>query len=523
MIRLRLEALEKKVKELEQTMVGGGIHMAKVETVSPSEMYQNERSPPSAKRPRSIASEPSPLTHEMVASAPIDVVRNISREDDQTLQSNTSRAREGLPADFVTSRLVTLEEAKLCFQAFFEGCYHFVPIFDPAYDSMDSMRNRSSICFSAIVLIGSRVVFSVNSPRYLRLKEKFQNMYSRLLIFPDNINLELVQAATLIACYLDNGWQQIGNALRLAMLAGMNRVTEDPQFTPQLLDSGWKVMGGARTWFFIYVMESVLSLGSGRVSRLRLNQSINLQLLLTSKHATATDARLLAQIELADIRSKYFQLLQQSEAGGESLIPILDEHQDVLDQWYHNWLPRMDVEFHRDSLSIQMQHALLFSRCVVLKSLLNGQSNQIPEEHKRILLQACENANRYLEYQVESESLSQKLPYAFDYTFATAAFSVVLLLKTSQLFPDKLHGLSLNNCNLLYDQMVKVLGEEHEYSRAVKKMLRDYEEAEQAYLVDELAADLSGALDWMNDGTYFGYDFAFDSTGKKDRFNAYKE
>lgn len=499
-------------------MQAGGIHVAKIETVSPSEMYQNEKlSPTAAKRPRSDTSlDSSPLSHEMLVAAPMEVVRNMSREDDKISQVNKSRAREGLPADFVTSRLVTFEEAKSCFQAFFEGCYHFVPIFDPDHDTMDSMRNRSSICFSAIILIGSRVIFSVKSPRYLRLKEKFQDMYSRLLLFPDNINLELVQAATLIACYFENGWQQIGNALRLAILAGMNRVTEDPQFTSQLLEAGWKVMGGVRTWFFIYVMESVLSLGSGRVSRLKLNQSINLKLLLTSKHATGTDARLLAQIELADIRSKYFQLLQHSEASGESLIPILDEHQDVLDQWYHNWLPLMDVEFHRDSLSIQLQHALLFSRCVVLKSLLDGQSNQIPDEHRRILLRACENANRYLEYQVESKFLSQKLPYAFDYTFATAAFSVVLLLKTSQLFPDKLHGLSMNNCNLLYDQMTTVLGEEHEYTRAVKKMLKDYEEAEQAYLVDELAADLSGALDWMSDAAYFGYDFAFDSTTKRE-------
>ncbi|KAJ2971552.1 hypothetical protein NQ176_g7633 [Zarea fungicola] len=52
--------------------------------------------------------------------------------------------------DFVSIGLLTMEQAEKYFTTFFEGCDHYVPVFDPAYDTMQSIRQRSSFLFATI-------------------------------------------------------------------------------------------------------------------------------------------------------------------------------------------------------------------------------------------------------------------------------------------------------------------------------------------------------------------------------------
>jgi hypothetical protein len=59
------------------------------------------------------------------------------------------------------------------------------------------------------------------------------------------------------------------------------------------------------------------------------------------------------------------------------------------------------------------------------------------EERKEIILLAIQNAQAYLDQILNSQVLLDNLKFAFDYTYATAAFTVIFLLKVVTVFPKE--------------------------------------------------------------------------------------
>lgn len=53
--------------------------------------------------------------------------------------------------------LVAESEARELYTIFFSGCHLFIPLFDPAYDTFEGLRDRTPFCFDAILAVASKI------------------------------------------------------------------------------------------------------------------------------------------------------------------------------------------------------------------------------------------------------------------------------------------------------------------------------------------------------------------------------
>lgn len=50
--------------------------------------------------------------------------------------------------------------------SFFSGCHLFIPLFDPAYDTYDGLKERTPFCFDAILTVASKIRSGNGQPQY---------------------------------------------------------------------------------------------------------------------------------------------------------------------------------------------------------------------------------------------------------------------------------------------------------------------------------------------------------------------
>ncbi|RQM05927.1 hypothetical protein DH86_00002588, partial [Scytalidium sp. 3C] len=74
-------------------------------------------------------------------------------------------------SDVVARGLISLEDAELYFQVFFQGCNHFVPVFISNVDTFASVRERSSMLFDSICAVGCRAQLGLSYLAF-RLEER---------------------------------------------------------------------------------------------------------------------------------------------------------------------------------------------------------------------------------------------------------------------------------------------------------------------------------------------------------------
>ena len=95
-----------------------------------------------------------------------------------------------------------MDQARLFFDAFFQGCDRYVPIFDPTYDTFESVRSRSALLFDAILTIGCGVLSDADSHLCHVLNLHLKKNLSLVIVDAEHATLETVQALLVIVCYV---------------------------------------------------------------------------------------------------------------------------------------------------------------------------------------------------------------------------------------------------------------------------------------------------------------------------------
>lgn len=88
------------------------------------------------------------------------------------------------------------------------------------FDTMPSIRSRSSFLFDAIITVGCRAENGPGSQSYQRLQALLRDHLSNFLLQPTSPvskSIETVQALLVMASYSDNGWLNTSIALGLAL------------------------------------------------------------------------------------------------------------------------------------------------------------------------------------------------------------------------------------------------------------------------------------------------------------------
>jgi len=93
-----------------------------------------------------------------------------------------------------------------------------------------------------------------------------------------------------------------------------------------------------------------------------------------------------------------------------------------------------------------------------------------------MIVLARENAMTYLNLILHSETLSANFKFSIDYTYATAAFSVIFLLKVTKLFAESSDDKVLEYARKLQEILITILGVNNTYIKAISICIKEYTE-----------------------------------------------
>ncbi|PTU23658.1 hypothetical protein P175DRAFT_0468353 [Aspergillus ochraceoroseus IBT 24754] len=403
------------------------------------------------------------------------IVRGTQREASLQPQSqaanadpprSTKRKRAGFDirnkpiSDFIINGFITIDQAVGLFNTFFQGCDRYIPIFDPKYDSFESVRCRSSVLLNAICAVGSLV--EGNSSPQLSDQLHFElKKWINVVIQNARLScLESVQALLVIACYSSDRSLILSFAIRMALDLGLDEAFEDliQQLAMHDVGGGLDIrnvvetenilMRKCRVWFGLLVLEHIFSVDGGKPPGIQMTGNArHCRKLLTHPSATVLDLRLFSQVELNVIRVYINETLGVKEPLDRSDISaFVHEAKLDLDLWFDDWQRIIENTLTAEdnerpsllaALRVQKCWSEMMLYCKALRSMgVENVAAMSAVEHN-ILLMAKASARRHLGLiTIEADSYLAKLKYAMDFVWAKCAFCFLLLLKFSRLLPE---------------------------------------------------------------------------------------
>jgi hypothetical protein len=99
----------------------------------------------------------------------------------------------------VEKGLVLDIEARNLYNIFFSGCHLFIPVFDPAYDTYEGLKERSPFCFDAVLAVAAKIRAGKGSPgvAFYRCLEEAQGI-ARSTLFGPVVRKEAVQGKSFV-------------------------------------------------------------------------------------------------------------------------------------------------------------------------------------------------------------------------------------------------------------------------------------------------------------------------------------
>ncbi|KAL3459770.1 hypothetical protein BJX64DRAFT_199504 [Aspergillus heterothallicus] len=389
--------------------------------------------------------------------------------------------REEPISDFISKGMISLDYAVDCFTTFFQGCDRYIPIFDPRYDTFESVRYRSSILLNAICTIGSRVESRAGSQLSDLLQTELKK-WINVVIQNETLNcLESVQALLVIACYSAERSLILSFATRMALDLGLDEAFEEltQHLTMKDVEGGSiasgtirdedALMRKSRTWFGLLVLEHIFSLDGGKPPGIRMTgNSRRCRKLLDHPSSTILDLRLFSQVELNVIRVHINETLGvNAPLARPDIAEFVQEAKLDLDLWFDDWQRIIENALAPEdeerapilaALRVQKCWGEMMLHCKALRSMGVENVAAMSSVERRILLMAKASARKHLSLiTIEPDSYLAKLKYAMDFVWAKCAFCFLLLLKLSRLLPEgkEEHEELLNHGNRLLDDLTK--------------------------------------------------------------------
>jgi hypothetical protein len=91
----------------------------------------------------------------------------------------------------------------VAFNSFFAGCHLFIPLFDPVYDTYESLMERSPWTFDAILAVAGKIRSGNGplSPTFYKCLEEAQGI-ARSSLFGPVVRKEAVQGTTVFGPFI---------------------------------------------------------------------------------------------------------------------------------------------------------------------------------------------------------------------------------------------------------------------------------------------------------------------------------
>jgi hypothetical protein len=163
----------------------------------------------------------------------------------------------------------------------------YVPVFDPKFDTFESVRARSGILFDTICTIGCRAELGTPpfflplplsfppslaradnppgpvSPQFQALSNATKSPICDVILGTIPASMETIQALLVNACYYEKGWILTSMAVRMALDLELPKAYSELCSSILLGDGGTNEMGerelnmfrSARLWFGTFILE----------------------------------------------------------------------------------------------------------------------------------------------------------------------------------------------------------------------------------------------------------------------------
>ncbi|KAJ5741067.1 hypothetical protein N7493_000939 [Penicillium malachiteum] len=335
----------------------------------------------------------------------------------------------------------------------------FILAFDPAYDTLESIRSRSSFLFNAICAIGCAVKNEEGSRLPQRLNLELKKCLNVVFLRKTgDLNLEAVQALQVVSCYSTDRTILISFANRIAMDLGIPYAYEqlikrliqmgDQVSSPDAngLDIEYSLMRKTRTWFSLMILDQLSRLYQDKWRDFTFDgDARRCRTLLNHGFLTRQDLRLLSQVELLVLQAKLSKTFADAHERGQEMMNIARNCRLDLDIWYDDWARIMESsaflspETPSMLVGLQMQRSWteVMCLCRAIRSTGIEDITAMPAEERELLEMAkkplkehqmtmCANVEHYLCW----------FRHAIDYVWAKCTFSFLLGLKIRRLLPD---------------------------------------------------------------------------------------
>ncbi|WWC69418.1 uncharacterized protein I206_103357 [Kwoniella pini CBS 10737] len=406
--------------------------------------------------------------------------------------SNTGPKRQHIHAfpDAVSEGLVSEQEGRDMVQIYYMGSSNFIPCFDPAFDTWDSIRTRSPFGITTMIFVGARVRDGGGPPSATQslCRAHAEKIAVNTLFHPVQ-RIEAVQSMILLSAYRDSGWLPGGHAVRLALDMGINRsflhllrtgMGKGKSETD--LEQERSLVVQSRTWLCLYLMEHQMAYGTGRPAIIREDETIHqCRRLLEHPLSIPSDARLVSTVEMTALRSPlHIELTSAPDLPiAEGTLKRLKQANADFDAWERYWdrvlsdrFGKGKGDFFRESLIIQRQYAELFVNSQLLRGIREpADVAKMPEEKRVLAIRAMRNAQKCLDICLHGDNYRNGLKYAVHYTHVCAAFAASFLIRIARLFP---HELNLKKTAKDIEELANVLSQipAGRYARSLRLILR---------------------------------------------------
>lgn len=191
----------------------------------------------------------------------------------------------------------------------------FLPLFDPAVDSFDAVRQSSTFCFTVILAVALRAEQPHSDSR--RKGEKCfieaQNLATQSL-FASSARLETIQGMLLLAAYSDKNWFAISHAYQMSHDMGLPEILHDENRMATSVDAlknvaDRRLVRRTRTALILHHVEQEVASGTARPSKGSSVKEEFLRGFLLNKFLNAYDMRIVANVEIVQLRGKTKLLL----------------------------------------------------------------------------------------------------------------------------------------------------------------------------------------------------------------------
>jgi hypothetical protein len=390
--------------------------------------------------------------------------------------------------DCVDAGLLSLEQASRYFTIFFQGCDHYVPIFDSLYDSFQSIRERSSLLFTAICTIGCRVVTGTDTQQWHMLDFHVKRMLNYALARPAMASLETIQAVLVRSCYASERSLLVAAATRMALDlnfpdsydAMINRsvapATREKTLT-NVDEDTLVLMRRARTWLHLFVLGHILHVDAADLPTFKfVGDSRRSRIILKSPAANELDLFLFSQVELNVIRGRiYDSLASHTDFDDEGMMDVVREARIDIAIWFDDWAHIFEKHKVQSpwlivNLRVQKCWAENMALCRVVRASGVENVDFMSTAQRSVVAMAKDALEEHLDIMIEEPRLYiRNLRFAMDFVWAKCAFCYLLLLKLSILLPESKGRSSrelVAHGNILLTELSEASGGSHNGSRS---------------------------------------------------------